>query len=889
MLQAQVTKKTLTWDDVVSWKQITDKAVSDNGKWVFCKMAPWRGDATVYLYNEMGEEKASFQSAEGASFSSSSQFLLVSEKPALKVTEELKLKKTKEENMPMNKLVIYNLQANEKEVIDSIRSFKLSETADWLAYQRGSKADSALYVRALDGSKSVSFATVTDFGFAKKGNVLFYTSAGSDKQEKKETAGLFTYAPENGSTLLYEGKGVFKNVSFDEKGDKLAFLYCAEKDSAATALSLYISEKNAMARLIADRKNSAFPAGWVISENENIRFSANSGRLFFGTAPEPKQKDTTMLAENRPNVQVWNWNEGIQYTQQLNDKAKELKRTYTAVFNLKSNKIYQLATIDMPDLKVADEGNAPLALLTSSKAYEKESMWKGSNRVDIYRINLDNGIRVQIKSAANSSMQLSPKGYYAYWYSAQDSSWYTYGMDNGKEYRLTTPGSFTAWDEDNDVPDYPSPYGLAGWTTDDKALLIYDRYDIWRFDPSAVKAPVNLTVNGKKEKLTYRRVKLDTEEKSVDSNKDQFLTSFNESTKGSGFYNTRFTAPAVPGELLAGNFMLQTPLKAKKADVVVYTTETFGQYPDLQLADLGFKKSVQLTHGADQQAGFNWGTAELVTWTSLDGRPLEGVVYKPENFDPSKKYPVIVNFYERNAETLYSYRMPEAHRSTIDYHFYTSNGYIVFNPDIRYKDGYPGESCFNSVMPGIASLIEKGYVNEKAIAAQGHSWGGYQVAYLATRTNLFAAIESGAPVVNMLSAYGGIRWSTGLNRSFQYEHGQSRIGGTIWDTPLRYMENSPLMTMDKVQTPILIMHNDNDGHVPWYQGIEYFVALKRLQKPAWLLNYTGEVHWPSRLANKIDFQKRMYQFFEHYLRKQPMPLWMSQGIPAVDQEFELGY
>ena len=291
-----------------------------------------------------------------------------------------------------------------------------------------------------------------------------------------------------------------------------------------------------------------------------------------------------------------------------------------------------------------------------------------------------------------------------------------------------------------------------------------------------------------------------------------------------------------------------------------------------------------------QQDSIRWGTAELTSWLSLDGRKLEGIIYKPADFDPNKKYPVIVNFYERNAQTLYQYHMPSPHRSTIDYAFYLSHGYIIFNPDVRYSNyGLPGEDCFNCVMPGITALIEKGYVNEKAIGAQGHSWGGYQVAYLATRTQLFAAIESGAPVVNMLSAYGGIRWGSGLNRSMQYEHGQSRVGGSIWEKPLHYIQNSPLFNMDKVTTPILIMHNDADGHVPWYQGIEYFIALKRLQKPAWLLNYTGEPHWPSKMPNRIDFQKRMFQFFEHYLQGAPMPQWMSEGIPAVEQEFELGY
>ena len=480
-------------------------------------------------------------------------------------------------------------------------------------------------------------------------------------------------------------------------------------------------------------------------------------------------------------------------------------------------------------------------------------------------------------------MRFSPKGKYTYWYQDQDSSWYTRSTADGKEYRLTTPQTFAAWDEDNDVPDYPSPYGIAGWTDDDQSILIKDRYDIWKFDPIAASSPVNLTVNGRKEQITYSLIQLDREKRAYNTSEAQYLTGFNERTKGSGYYTTRLNKPVAPKALLAGNFKLAALAKAKDANAVIYTQETYEQYPDIQLSNLSFKKSIRLTDGIRQQDSIIWGTAELTSWISLDGRPLEGVIYKPADFDPNKKYPVIVNFYERNANTLYNYHMPSPGRSTIDYPFYLSHGFIIFNPDVRFTDGYPGESCYNCVMPGITSLIAKGYVNEKAIGAQGHSWGGYQVAYLATRTRLFAAIESGAPVVNMLSAYGGIRWGSGLNRSMQYEHGQSRIGGNIWEMPLQYIENSPLFNMDKVTTPILIMHNDADGHVPWYQGIEYFIALKRLQKPAWLLNYTGEPHWPMRLANRIDFQKRMFQFFHHYLQNAPMPKWMNEGKLAAMQ------
>ena len=879
---AQNASKSLTIDDLVTWQRITDREISDNGKWVACKMEPWEGDATVYLYAAQGQETATFSPADKFAFSASSGYLVVTQTPGKSTVDSLKILKTKEDKMPMNTLVIYSV-AGKKETIDSLKTFKLADEADWIAYQRGRK-DSTLYVRSLDGSKTFQFPTVTDFQFAKKSGMLYYTSAAEGE------AGIFTLNPEKGSpALIKEGKGVFKQTTFDEKGERLAFLYCADKDSSYKALSLWLSEHNAPAKEIATRGNKAFPAEWVINENGMLQFSKSASRLFFGTSPEPRQKDTTQLAENRPNVQVWSWDEPVQYTVQNYNKEKDLKKSYQAVYNLGNGSIFQLANEELPNIQLGNEGDAALALLSTSRPYSLSSMWEARTRSDYYTVSLDNGERKQIAQADYGRFRLSPQGKYAYWYGETDSCWYTIALAEGKRYRLTTPESFPAWDEENDVPDYPYAHGAAGWTANDQNLLIYDRYDIWKFDPTAATPPINLTVNGRKEKLSYRLEQLDKEARFIDLGKPQLLKGFNEATKGYGFYNARLSAPAAPKTLLAGNYMLRSINKAKNTDDVIYTMETFQQYPDIHYSTLAFKKSVQLTHGDKQQEGFIWGTAELVSWISLDGRPLEGVIYKPANFDPNKKYPMMVNFYERNSETLYNYRMPEPHRSTIDYHLYNSNEYIIFNPDIRYVDGYPGESCYNCLMPGITMMIAKGYIDEKGIGAQGHSWGGYQVAYLATRTNLFSAIESGAPVVNMFSAYGGIRWGSGMARSFQYEHTQSRLGATPWSSPLRYLENSPLFTMDKVQTPILIMHNDADGHVPWYQGIEYFVAMKRLGKPCWLLNYTGEPHWPTNMANRIDFQRRMFQFFNHYLKNDKMPKWMSEGVPAVEQPFELGY
>lgn len=887
VLFAQKANNAMAFDDVISWKRITARLISDDGKWVACKMEPWRGDATIHVYNSKGKEIMTCAPADKMEFSSSSGYLLITQPPPLDSLEYHKLKKTKAEKMPVNRLIIYQPVSNQQKIIDSLRTYKRSESADWIAYQRGNKTDSALYVGSPGEMRPVAIPAVTDFQFAKDKNILYYVSKGDGNQTK---SGLYTYLPEEEkSQLIYEGEGVFKQIAFDKNGDKLAFLYSPDKDSLSTNFSLYISMHNNEAYMAADKGHSSVPQGWIVSEHGMVSFSEDAERLFFGISPAPKQKDTTILAENRPNVEIWNWDEKIQYTQQKADRAKELKRTYTAVYHVKEKRIVQLNEPEMLRLQTADKGNAPVGLVLTSAPYDLERMWLGRSRSDVYTVDLESGEKQLIKKALLANPQLSPKGKYAYWYCPADSSWYTYSMAEKKEYRLTTPAAFAAWDEDNDVPDYPRQHGIAGWSAADNHILIYDRYDIWMFDPAAAKEAVNLTKNGREKSIQYRYIQLDKEEKYIDLDKRQLLIGFNEQTKGYGYYRLPVGASAEPETLLAGDFMLRQPLKAKDAGTVVYTVERFDQYPDLQLTDIDFKKSIKLTDGSAQQTGFRWGNAELVTWTSLDGTKREGVVYKPAGFDPGKKYPLLVNFYERNAETLHNYRMPEPNRSTIDYHFYNSNGYIIFNPDVIYTEGYPGESCYNSVMPGITSLIEKGYIDEKAIGAQGHSWGGYQVAYLATRTNLFAAIESGAPVVNMVSAYGGIRWETGLNRSFQYEHTQSRIGTTIWDKPLRYIENSPLFTMDKVQTPILIMHNDQDGHVPWYQGIEYFIALKRLRKPVWMLNYTGEVHWPMRMANRIDFQKRMFHFFEHYLNGKPMPQWMKEGVPAVEKDFELGY
>ena len=245
---------------------------------------------------------------------------------------------------------------------------------------------------------------------------------------------------------------------------------------------------------------------------------------------------------------------------------------------------------------------------------------------------------------------------------------------------------------------------------------------------------------------------------------------------------------------------------------------------------------------------------------------------------------MLVYFYERSSDGLHQHAIPSPSRSTINRAYCTSNGYIVFVPDITYKDGFPGQSAYNAIMSGTKAMVERyPYIDRENLGLQGQSWGGYQIAYLVTQTNMFKAAMAGAPVSNMVSAYGAIRWESGRSRQFQYENTQSRIGGTLWEKPLRYIENSPVFFADKIETPLLIMHNDNDGAVPWYQGIELFMAMRRLSKPVWMLVYNNEAHNLRQWPNRMDLSVRMYQFFDHYLKGAPAPAWLIHGIPATEK------
>ncbi|NLE39693.1 MAG: S9 family peptidase [Pirellulaceae bacterium] len=922
-------KRPLGIDDVESWNRITETVVSPDGNWIAYKTEPWKGDTKVYLYGGNGEKKGEFDRGKNIQMTHDAEFMVFAIAPGHEFVRELKRKKTRPEDMPGDALGIYSIRSGKLESIEGIRNYRIpKQWAGWLAYQADTPSTLAdrqsneetdpkknpagdrlpLHLRNLATGETRSWPAVAEYHFAPDARRLFFVTTGDDAgdnagdnagddagdnagdnagNDQGLEAGIHLYDLETGQLVpVILGKHEYRQIAVSEKGDRLAFLLKPKDGTDVEDFSLYLWTGKGPAKSIVGHRDSRIPEGWRISEHGRVFYSGNGRRVFFGTAPVRPVRDPAILDEDYPGVDVWHGGEGLLHSVQLANRNRELRRTYLAMYDLADGSLMQIEKEDMPQSRLLDKGNADRVLVFTSKPYELQSMWDPLLH-DAYLLELATGERRAIVKGMRSPPEPSPGGKYLMWFDYSDYSYYTHDVASCRQYRITTPSVIRADTETNTTFDYNERYGSPGWLADDRAVLIYDRYDIWKVDPQNKCEPVNLTVGGRADRTVYRLIRFDGTADGLGEAQPHYLIGTNEITRDTGYYRSSVAEGSKPVRLIGGAYSLSTPVKAADSDTIVYTKETFEMFPDLHVSDLRFTDSIRISDANPQQADFRWGTVELHRWTSLDGHPLEGLLYKPEGFDPSRKYPMIVHFFHKSSDQLFQHRTPQFHGSRIDYHFFVSNGYIVFNPDIHFDPGYIGESAYKSVMPGVTSLIDLGFVDPKRIGAQGHSYSGYQVAYLATRTNLFACIESGAPVVNFFSAYGGIRWESGRARVAQYEHDQTLA--TLWEAPMRFLENSPLFALDKVTTPILIMHNDQDGAVPWSQGIEFFVGLRRLQKPVWMLNYNGEGHGIGQLKNRRDFQIRMAQFFAHYLKDEPMPEWMRDGVPAVDKDHNLGY
>ncbi len=905
-------KRALSVSDFAIWETVGNSHISNDGEWVSYQQDPQRGDGTLMLFSE--QKSYSFNRGNNAAFGPESNYLVFKIKPYEDEVRKAKVKKVKKEKMPKDSIGVFLFTDGETKKFSRIKSFKVPEDNGFyfafLQEPADQKNDSTQNNKDSKGKKvkksgdnlvvfnsksgdTLVFRQVTEYCWSKNGQALFFVS--EEKDSVNTRSSVFAFESKEGrARLLFQQKGFVKSVASEENGSLYAFLF-SKDTTKQKEYALYLGETGRQPEMIVDGYTQGMPVGWSPSENGKVWFSEDGSKLYFGTARTPEQAPKDTIPEDeKPQVDVWNWQDIKIQPQQKAELEKEKKRTYQAVYHIALKNMVQLADIIVRNVTTPEKGNGNTGLGSNELPYLREASWTGEKKKDYYLVDFVSGIKREVLKK-QSFVSLSPHAKYLVWYDFADSSYYakSTGISHTDTISLTKKIPVNFFNEWHDTPSDAKPYGVAGWGENDRYIFIYDRYDIWKIDVTGEKVPVNITKTfGRRNKTRLRYVKLDKELEFIPMDKKLLIRAFNEQDMSAGFFNALFSTVKDPTLLMMEKNRFRTPVKAKNADKIIWTKESVAEFPDLWISDKEFKAAKKISDANPWQDEFIWPTVEIVEWESFSGEKLRGLLYKPENFDANKSYPMMIYYYERNSETVYRYHQPAPSRSVFNKTLYVSNGYLVFVPDITYKTGYPGQSAYNAIVSGTQYLITKyPFIDKKHIGLQGQSWGGYQTAYLVTQTDMFAAAMAGAPVSNMTSAYGGIRWKTGLSRMFQYEHTQSRIGGTLWEKPLHYIENSPLFYAPKIHTPLLIMHNDKDGAVPWYQGIELFVALRRLNKPAWMLTYNGEPHnlKAESWANRMDLSIRMLGFFNHFLKGQPEPEWMEKGIPAIEKEKNRGY
>lgn len=738
-------------------------------------------------------------------------------------------------------------------------------------------AGSDLIIRNLTTGTDVTITEVSGFAWAKNGAHLAYGVSSTDAAKD----GAFLRQMSDGAVrTLLSGKANYKSFVFDEDGAQLAFTSdVAEYDKPVSPYRVYYwkSGDSAAAEVVSGATRG-MPTGMVVHDSA-VSFSEDGKQLFLNTAPPPPPPAPTGAnAPRTVNVDLWHYQDSQLQPMQRVRATQDRNRSYRAVYHVGEKRFVQLATPDMPTVQPSRFPDK--ALGTSDLPYQQLVSWD-QGYSDVYLVDLKTGQRRKLLEKSASAGSLSPGGNYLLFFDEFTGHWYSQRLSDGQRVNLTERLPVKFWQESHDTPDQPPAYGSAGWVEGDRAVWLYDEYDIWEIRPDGTNARSVTGGEGRKQNLVFRYRTFDTEQRAIPATAPVWLTTTNDVTRATGLY--KMASPTgTPAKVVMVNKAMGAPTKAKNADKFMFTMTRTEEFGDIWVSDSSFTNMQKVSNANPQQAEYIWGKSELVEYINADGIKLRGILTKPENFDPTKKYPLMVYIYEELTQGLHAYQSPNVGTS-VNIARYVSNGYVVLQPDIIYTTGFPGEAAEKCVIPAVNTIVAQGFIDPKRIGIQGHSWGGYQITHLITRTNMFAAVQAGASVSNMVSAYGGIRWGTGMVRQFQYEKTQSRIGAPPWDKTLEFIENSPIFWVEKVHTPYLSIHNDADDAVPWYQGIEFFTAMRRLGKEAYMFNYNGELHGLRSRDNMKHWTVHQDEFFDHYLLGKPRPAWMEKGVPFLER------
>ncbi len=902
------TQKPLGLQDILQWKSITGTALSNDGTWFLYRISPGEGDSEVVL-RRTGEEKTyrfpvgeapRFASGAEMAFSADARWAAFLSYPGGKEAKALR----KDKKKVMTTAVLVNLANGEKTEFEKVRSFAFSgENAGFVALHKyvpdSQEKDkdkwtgSDLILRELGTGKEINTGNVAEYAFDKAGRYLaLIVDAQGQSGNGIQLRNLATGAV----VSLDNDKASYKSLAWSEKGDALAALKGKEDKAfedklyAVVGFTGFGDVKGPRKVLYDPAADKTFPAGLTISPNRAPRWTESLDGILFGiTAPkkkegadrkEPGKDGETGIAakpagdseDDIPDLIVWHWKDRRLQSQQQVEEREDADFSFLSIYRVADNRFVRLADDSLREVSPAPQG--VWAIGVDNAPYELESNLDGRNYVDVYVIDMKTGARTLAAKKCRWYFGPSSGGTHFLFY--DDGDFYAYDMAAGRAANITkgVPASFVNVEDDHNVvkpPRYP-----IGWVKGNASVLLSDGWDIWNVPVKAGTA-VNLTVDGKKEGIRYqRRFRLDPEEKGIDLAAPVYVGAYGEWTKKAGIARIE---PKKPGaaRLLWDDAAFSTLLKARKSETYLYTRETGTDYPDYYIAGAALGKGARLTAVNPQQKDFLWSAGSmLVEYKGIKGDRLQAALFLPAGYEKGKAYPAIVYIYEKMSQSLNTYSMPSPYG--FNKSVYTSNGYAVLMPDITYRLNDPGVSAVGCVVPALEAAIATGVVDRKKVGLQGHSWGGYQTAFLVTQTDAFAAAVAGAPLTNMISMYSSIYANSGSANQPIFESSQGRFTGGYWDNLEAYTRNSPVNYAANVKTPLVILHNDKDGAVNWNQGIEYFNTLRRLGKPVVMLEYVGENHGLAKPPNRKDYGVRMREFFDHYLKGTPAPGWWEEGV-----------
>ena len=882
----------LSFEDVMKFNDIGSIELSANGNWVAYEVWPDRGDGKVEVKNTNGRTTYSISLGASPKITPNGDWVAAFRKVPL--AEQLKEGNDK----PQQGLSLLSTNNGNISEFDSVRTFSFSGDGNWLAVHhmqskevedlksKNRKLGTKLLLKNLSSGDVYDIPFVREVAFDSLSNYLAYSVVDTSDSMN----GLYLFDLDDEETRMIDGveSGFYTNLTWDHDLQKLAFTkatYDSSYVEGDASLHIWNGGNNELITLLnADDGNE----GFTLRSNNRLTFTNDGNRLFFGFMDaimadigsekeneengEPDIYDIDKITDDR-GLDIWHGDDPLIKTHEKNTWNSRKNHLYVAVYHLDRNEWVQLADHDMPDVSVAHNPNVVLG--STDLPYMRERTWDGTYR-DYFTVDVNTGNRTQFLEHFGGWVYLSPEGNFAAYY--EDMHWYLMDTESLESQNLTVEIDVPFYDEDHDYPSDVPGYGVAGWIENDAAVMIYDKYDIWRFETSTGNSRNITDGEGREAKRIFRIEEMNKDwGEAFGNNEELLLTSYHDMDKNFGFYTARTNHSGV-NRLLEEDKKFTFVQKAEDGNTFLYKREAYDEFPNIWVANnWKFDRTSKLTHmHEDLKEKWNWGSAELIDWLSVDGKFIQGVVIKPDNYDPNKRYPIMTYYYRFFTDRLHDFNEPKTNHRPV-FAQYVSDEYVVFLPDIRFEVGRPGFAATKSLVPGIQKLIEMGIADEDKLGLHGHSWSGYQTAFMVTQTDIFDAAVSGAPVSNMTSAYSGIRWGSGMARQFQYEKTQSRIGKTLIEAPLVYIENSPVFYADKINTPMLIMHGDDDGAVPWEQSIEMYLAMRRYNKDVIFLQYHGEPHHPQRIENRLDYAIRMKEYFDYYLKGEGEPKWIIEG------------